>query len=157
MGQVDSTRADAAQWHSQLWDFLYTCAGSGEADQGDRLREALELFRAAPLPFARLLPRLPDRRRFEALLAADAHESAALALLGRDWGYMLSRGPGGVCLATLVMPNRDEDTTAQGDTPALALVLALTSALLAEGAHQLAPGEWRPAGRRAVSTVPGRA
>lgn len=148
---------DAGLWQSLMWDFLYTCAGSGEADQGDRLREAYDLFRMAPLPLARSLSRLPDRRRFEALLAVDAHESAALALLGRDWGYMLSCGPGGVCLGTVVAPNCDEDTTAQGDTPALALVLALTSALLAEGENGLAPDQRRGAGRGLGSAGLGRA
>lgn len=84
-----------------------------------------------------MFPRLPGVTQLEVLLAADAYESAALALLGPEWGYMMSRGSGGVCLATVIAPGGDEDTTAQGATPALALMIALASALLGEGMQNL--------------------
>lgn len=79
--------------------------------------------------------------RLDALLTAEAHESAALALLGSEWGYMLSRGPAGACLATIMAPGGGEDTTVQGATPALALMAALAATLVAEGEQKVEPVE----------------
>ncbi|MBU3991608.1 MAG: hypothetical protein KKA12_03510, partial [Alphaproteobacteria bacterium] len=83
----------------------------------------------------------PARARVEALLAAGAPESAALALIGGSAGYMLSRGGDGQHLASVVLPGRGEEVTAGGDTLALALIGALALALAeAEAQFDDSPG-----------------
>jgi hypothetical protein len=102
--------------------------GSAPQEEADRVRDALALLARSP---DRIGP-LPDPARIEAMLAADAAESAALALTGGETGFMLSRGAGGTCLATIALPGGEEDVTAEGATVALALLAARLSALLAE-------------------------
>jgi hypothetical protein len=65
------------------------------------------------------------------LLPAGAVESAALALVPEEAGYMLSRGNGGWHLASFVLPGLDEEITAEGPTMALALIGAMAGALRA--------------------------
>lgn len=80
----------------------------------------------------------------EALICADAPESAALSLLGTDCGYLLSRGAGGQHLASVMLPWASEETSAGGDTLALAVVGALALALAEAGTTY---GERRSADR----------
>lgn len=74
-------------------------------------------------------PQLPDSITFEALLTLRAYESAALALVSPQMGYILSRGGNGVAVASVALPLADQDTTACGATPALALLAALALSL----------------------------
>ena len=76
---------------------------------------------------------LPAARvdRIPALLAARATESAALALVPEEAGYMLSRGSSGWHVASFVLPGLEDEVTAEGPTMALALVGAIASALRA--------------------------
>ena len=91
------------------------------------------------------MPALPDERALEAMVAAGAYETAALALLGSETGFMLSRGVKGSSLATVVLSGRDEEMTVEGTTAALALLAALAMALLAAGER-----------RSTLADVPGR-
>lgn len=78
----------------------------------------------------------PTRERFdsdlvEGMLACGATESAVLAILGRNASFMVSRGAGGPCLATVVTNDGAEERSAEGTTFALALLAAYVSLLLA--------------------------
>ncbi len=72
-----------------------------------------------------------DPDLIETMLACGAAESAVLALLGPDASFMLSRGSGGPCLATVVASEGLEERSAEGATMALALLGAYVSLLLA--------------------------
>ena len=76
---------------------------------------------------------MPNAKTLEALLALGAHESAALALMGDDSAFMLSRGTNGNCLASVMLPDSLEEMVAEGSTLALALLCAFLSSLLADG------------------------
>ena len=105
---------------------------SASSETADRLREARALFAQTGGRVAGIPAELPDPAAFEALLACAGHDSAAMALLGRDTGFILSRGGNGVCLATIATGGGSEDVTAEGATTALALLAAQVAAILAE-------------------------
>ncbi len=118
MGQ--GTRPVAEQWQQQLGRFVTTCNDSGGAEQAYRLREARALFlHAEPV----------DEAALEAMIAVDAFESAALAMVGAANGYMLSRGGNGVALASVHLPGSRAQHACEGKTPALALLAAIATAL----------------------------
>ena len=104
----------------QLRDFLHECVASGPAEQPARLAEAAQLLNGGV-----------DRSKFAAMIACGAYESAAMLLLGPDLSFLLSRGANGVCIASAVLADEDEDVTAQAATPALALIAAHVAAVLA--------------------------
>ncbi len=128
-----------ALWRQRL---RALCDGAAEAEPGeadDCLREAYALLAVAPRGLGSWLPVLPHQRAFDALLAAGGGESAALALLPDEAGYLLSRGASGANLASVVLPGRIEDISSQGASAALALVSARAGALSSAGGDVLFP------------------
>jgi hypothetical protein len=110
----------------QLRDLLHDCAASPANDQAARLIEAARLLRVPE-----------DVAKVTAMVACGAYESAAHVVLGPDRPFLVSRGANGLCLASALMRNRDRwvdggEATAEGATPALAMLAALAAALLAE-------------------------
>jgi hypothetical protein len=90
----------------------------------------LDLLVKAPIVLSELgisLETLPVAAR---MAAHDAWESAVLALRTADVGYLISQGRNGLCLATVVLPASNEEVTAEGKTPALALIGALAAAII---------------------------
>jgi hypothetical protein len=114
-------------WTARLRDFLHDCAGSAPAEEYDRIREAILLLHD---PDGENGPTF-DPKAVAAMLACGASESAVLAILGPDVNCMLSRGSGGSCLATLVLPDGSEEVICEGATLALALLASYVSMLLA--------------------------
>lgn len=79
-----------------------------------------------------LLGSVPDR--VNRMLAADAYESAVIALAPAGWTWtMYANGCAGICVKL------DDDDLADGidwaDTPAMALLLSIVRARLTEGAE----------------------
>lgn len=70
-----------------------------------------------------------DVGRIDALVAAGADASAALALVEPLASFMLSGAPGGRHLATVVLAGQADEHHAEGASAALALVGALATAL----------------------------
>lgn len=97
-------------------------------DQRGLLRHAAQLLRRGPAgdDFGILSP-----ADFDAMIRIGAFESAAITLLGPETGYLLSRGPNGIHLASVFLPGRDEEVTVEAPTAALALVAALALSLAA--------------------------
>ena len=129
MAQLDTTIP--TDWRSRLQDFQYSCEASGPSEQSRRIREASFIFVDALRALRMPLPPLQSRARLEEMLAAGAYESAALGLLRREAGLLLSRAANGTCFATVSVPGRTGDRSAVGDTIALAMLGAEASALLA--------------------------
>jgi hypothetical protein len=116
-------------WRMRLEELGMACGISEAAGQADGVREAFDLLMLTPPgQHLHLSPRLAEAK-VEAMLAAGAFESAALALLPQSAGYMLSRGPNGEHLASVIMPESEREMTAAGATAALALVAALMAGL----------------------------
>lgn len=139
-GQTSLSAAAArgtAGWRQELGELALACAGSFPAEEAQRLRDMRRLLAAAPAPMLLRGLAVPTAERLDQLVAADAVPSAALAMLGPECGYLLSRGASGQHLASVILPGADEETSASGDTMALALIgalgLALVDAELREG------------------------
>lgn len=142
MAQDFTTSQALAVWHGRMEDFLYDCAASAPVEEADRIREACRLLAQPHAAIAQqagpLVARPVAADAIAAMLQAGAAESAVMALLAPEVGYILSRGGNGVCLASLVLPDGSEEVTAEGSTLALALLAGLVSAVLAgreEGRH----------------------
>jgi hypothetical protein len=116
---VKTASTATAHWRARLRDLLHDCVASGPSEQALRLSEACHLLTGGS-----------DAARVDAMLRAGAFESAALAVMGEGVGYMLSRGATGAALASVVLPDSDEEATAEAETPALALIAAHLAALL---------------------------
>lgn len=133
-GGVAGAAAARAAWQEQVADLVALCAGAFADDQAQHLRAMRALLAAAP--DARLVRGLvavaPDR--LEQLIACNAVDSAALALIGPESGYLLSRGALGEHLASVILPDAPAEVTRCGDTAALALIGAIAGALTGDGA-----------------------
>ncbi|MFC3175341.1 hypothetical protein ACFOD9_13860 [Novosphingobium bradum] len=117
-------------WRRRLGELALACAGSFAAEEAQRLHELRRLLAEAPVPALLRGLAVPSEERLDQLIAADAAQSAALAMLGPDCGYLLSRGAGGQHLASVILPGATEEASASGDSFALALVSALGLALI---------------------------
>ena len=122
---------NAADWRQGLADLSRQAGDADAEDQADFLRIARTLMTVAPESEAWSVGDLPSRSGFEALLAVEAWESAALALLPETAGYLFSRSGDGCCIVSLMLPHADEDITAEAGSPALALVSALAASVMA--------------------------
>lgn len=122
----DSRAADRMRAR-RLRDLLHDCAGSAPREEADRVRGALGLVTGGGVPQSRM----PDAGRIEALLASGAALDAVIELMGADTPFMLSRGAGGNCLATVISPQADDEAVGEGGTPALALLCAYIASELA--------------------------
>jgi hypothetical protein len=130
-----------AGWRQALGELALACAGSFPAEEAQRLRDMRRLLAAAPMPALLRGLAVPCAERVEELVRADAASTAALEMMAPDFGYLLSRGASGQHLASVILPGAEEETSASGDTMALALIgaigLALVEAALIDGQHGL--------------------
>lgn len=119
---------DGARWARLLRDLAEECMDCRPEDQRALLCHAAQLLRRGPAGEDCAALSLPD---FEAMIGVGAFESAAVALLGPESGYLLSRGPNGIHLASVFLPGRDAEVTVEAPTAALAVVAALALSLAA--------------------------
>ncbi|KQM14841.1 hypothetical protein [Novosphingobium sp. Leaf2] len=124
-----ATRARVQQLHA----FLNDCAGSAACEEGDRVRDAMRLLGGSGPDASGPL----DMAMLETMLDGGAAVAAAIAIVGRESCFMLSRGSGNVCLASIAPVGAGDDVTAQGPTLALALLAAHVETVLGrlEGGH----------------------
>lgn len=130
-------------WIGQLEQLVVDCT---EADPGDErrvLRQLALLLGLAPHGLSGRMHVASNPHQFESMLAAQAWESAALALLDGQTGYLLSRGASGVYLASVYPAGMTDDITAEAASAALALVAAQAAALAIWARSNRLPG---PAG-----------
>ena len=135
------SQQDQMNWADQATTLSLECAATPYKYQATMLRQAYALMGNPPAAIGALIaPSLP-LAHFEALLGVGAYETAAIALLGTRIGYLVSRGPGGDCLASVVLPGMSEDLCVEAPTEALALLSALLAATvqLLEQPHAVIP------------------
>jgi hypothetical protein len=99
-----ANRAKARALHG----FLDDCAGSALREEADRVRDAVRLLGGAGVEATGAI----DRAAIEAMLASGAAIAAVIEIIGRDAVFMLSRGAGNACLASVVQPGSREEATA---------------------------------------------
>ena len=129
MEENDLILSSAPSWAVRMSEMALACSGAFATEEARHLRACHALLQSAPETVLPWVKALPEASRFAALLQVGAGESAALTLLGDCCGFMLSRGPMGEALATIVLPGTANECTANGDTLALAIAAALAQAL----------------------------
>ena len=116
-------------WHARLGWLTYACAQADHAGAAELLRAAWRLLGDPPADWRATIDLTIDELGLEALLHAGGEDAAALALLQGWAGFMVSHGPGGRFMATVLIDGRAEETTADGASAGLALLGALAAAL----------------------------
>lgn len=130
------------EWRVRLAELCQASALAEPGEEDAMLRLGHDLLANQPDPHSRLADHLPPAARFEALLAAGAHDSAAVALMPETGSYIVSRAGEGGCMASVMLPGMEEEVTSEADSSALALMSALAAALAAVGtqaAQDVAP------------------
>jgi hypothetical protein len=117
-------------WVDALRELSLCCADAEAHETHELLRRINHLLLAAPAPALLTGLRPLGPARLDALLEIDAADSAAMAMFGHGTGYLLSRSGDGACLASVILPGSQQEESGSGVTPALALVGALSLALL---------------------------
>ncbi|WP_206238290.1 hypothetical protein [Novosphingobium terrae] len=117
------------EWRMRLTDLCRMSALAPMQDEDAMLRTAYRLLACLPETDSLLGDHLPPQAQFDTLLAAGAHDTAALTLIPESGSFLLSRNGDGTCLASVLLPGLEEEMTSEGTTPALALVSALAAAL----------------------------
>ncbi len=123
----------AADWYQRLSDLSLACAGAEKVGTACLLRAARRLLSEAPQPWRQVFAQLPPREDFDALISAGGEAAAALALVEGRGSYMISYGPGGQHLATVVFEGQSGEASAQGASLALAVLGALAASLAGAG------------------------
>lgn len=117
------------EWHARFAGLAYACAQANRTEAADLLREGWRLLIDPPADWRGSINLPLDEPGFEAMLGAGAEDAAAVAML-QDWvGFMLSHGPGGDHMATVVIEGINGEASAEGDSAALALLGAAATAL----------------------------
>ncbi len=117
------------EWRMRLTDLCRSSALAPLQDEDAMLRLGYHLLACLPETESLLGDHLPPLAQFDTLLAAGAHDTAALTLIPESGSFLLSRNGDGTCLASVLLPGLEEEMTSEGTTPALALISALAAAL----------------------------
>ncbi len=116
-------------WHTRFAGLGYACALANHAEAAGLLRAGWRLLDDPPARWHGSINVTLNALEFEAMLGAGAEDAAAVAIL-QDWaGFMLSHGPGGGYMATVVVEGLAGEATADGASVALALLGATARAL----------------------------
>ncbi|HET9628281.1 MAG TPA: hypothetical protein VFP14_02250 [Novosphingobium sp.] len=141
---LTASAAASAVWRRRAGELALACAGSFPSEEPQRLHELRRLIAEAPVAGLVRGLAMISAERIDQLIAADASAEAALAMLGPECGYLISRGAGGQHLASVILPGTCEESSASGETLALALIGALGLALVESDVKAV---EGRPAVR----------
>jgi len=117
------------EWKAGWAELALDCAAGTQQQASMQFWSAHRLLAAAPVAWRELFAALPSHEAFAALLASGGELAAALALLEDCAGLLLSHGPGGDYLATVVFDGYTAEANAQSEGAALALLGAMAAAL----------------------------
>ena len=132
MNATDDPVPEPEAWAMRLRAFLRDCIASEPGEEAERVREGAALLRLYGSTCTD-----EDRAHaglVNAMLAHGAAESAVLRIIGADAAFMLSRGQGDTCLATIVVPCESgevEEILVEAATLALALLAAHIAGVIA--------------------------
>jgi hypothetical protein len=116
-------------WIDEIVLTQNSCLNSNSDTNLEILIAVAYLMNTAP-PGVNLSIRSPRcNRSFQQLLEAGAYESAAVALVGSDACYMVSRGVDGSSLASVILPGMETEVSARGASFELALIGAYLGAI----------------------------
>jgi hypothetical protein len=137
---IDGVPSSLAAVSTELVSLAHACEADFEPT------EALLRLRELMLQIGPVFPSFDPAKidgPFDRLLAAGGHESAGMLLAGDMFGFMLSRNPAGVVVASAWVPDRSEEQTVRAAEPATALCGALALACAQAIASGPAPASTR--------------
>lgn len=117
-----------SEWAKHMCDLSISCAAAGPEKTGKYVRRLWTLLTIAPQDDILAGTEIPSPVRIQALLAAEAFESAVLEMIGSDSRLSISLHPDDHPVATLVLPGLHEAKCPGANIP-LAVAGALASAL----------------------------
>lgn len=120
----------AEAWLDSLERLVITSCAAPPEKEAVYLGKLLCLLHDAPEPALLTDLALPARQDDLALTDQQTCASLALALLEGNCFFMISKGSEQLFIASVVLPDGDEETTASGSTLALALIGAIALAVL---------------------------
>ena len=133
-----------SSWDASLLTFVDSCSVGdfGTAAQG--VLAMAEILDAAPAHYAPLISPRAGADRIAELLAADAPLCAAMELVGPLCGVLLSRSAGGTASGMVKIIDEVEEGNFFAEDPAIALLGAYGTALVAviarvDGSGRLTP------------------
>lgn len=119
---------------THLREFLLDCAGSSANEEADRIREATLELGGSGLDGKGAL----NISAIDSMVKSGCMVDAVLALIGLNASFMLSRGPNGACMASVVHKDGSDEALAEAPTLALALLAAHVSSVLSRMERGLA-------------------
>mgnify|MGYP002078487010 CR=1 FL=1 len=126
----DEPVPEPEMWTARLRDFVHECIESTAREEASRVREAARLFAYGAEAGMGGGADGIDLAVIDAMLACGAAESAVLAMLSPRTVFMVSRGQGNSCLATVIVGESGDEVISEGPTVALALLSAYSAAQL---------------------------
>jgi hypothetical protein len=142
----DKPSTDKTEWHARFAGLAYACARASRAEAAGLLREGWRLLANPPAEWHAAIILPLGEPEFEAMLGANADDAAALALLQGWTGFILSHGPGGDHMATVVIEGLDGECSADGESAALALLGAAAMALSVDELATCELADYEPLG-----------
>jgi hypothetical protein len=123
-------------WARDMLTLSSECVASNYYEGKKHLLRFWHLLNVAPQPDLLKNVALPSAVRMQALLTADACDTAIMEIMGDDIGFTISRNGREPLLATVHVGEDDADC--HGESPALALVAAIALALSRRGVQACA-------------------
>lgn len=116
-------------WLAHLDALSRACAGAGNAEEIEMLRELNLLLERAPSAACHEGVAPIDRGRLEQLLDLGMSDGVLIAMLTRESGFVASRGRGDCYFVTVMLPGALREEAAFGASLALAGARAVICAL----------------------------
>ena len=130
-----------SQWETNLLSFIECCSMDGFETPADAVLNMDRLLDDAPEEFEPLISPRASRARLSQLLDVDAHVSAAMELVGPLCGVLISSSPIGSSSGLVKIVDEVEEGNFFAADPAIALLGAYGTALIAVSAHKKQAGD----------------
>lgn len=123
---LSDNAASLDRWSAEFATFALKCeeARSG-SDAATYVRELAALLARTPPALVSVLGSAPAIETIESQLAAGASESAAILLAGSSTGFLVSRSPDGIAIASAWIPGAGSEQTLKCEVAAAALCGAI--------------------------------
>lgn len=120
-----------SSWDASLLTFVDSCSVGDFGTAAQAVLAMAEILDAAPAHYAPLISPRADADRIAELLAADAPLCAAMELVGPLCGVLLSRSAGGTASGMVKIIDEVDEGNFFAEDPAIALLGAYGTALVA--------------------------
>ena len=133
-----------SSWDASLLTFVDSCSVGDFGTAAQAVLAMAEILNAAPTHYAPLISPRADADRIAELLAADAPLCAAMELVGPLCGVLLSRSAGGTASGMVKIIDEVDEGNFFAEDPAIALLGAYGTALVAVIARMDGNGRLTP-------------